>query len=55
LTEKFDQQVSVVGEPYGLLTVETGREQIIDLLSFLKTDDALRFIFLTDITADTLP
>jgi len=55
IAEKFDQQVSVVGEPYGLLTVETGREQIIDLLTFLKTDDALRFIFLTDITAIHYP
>ncbi|MGN8072273.1 NADH-quinone oxidoreductase subunit C [Mucilaginibacter sp. SG564] len=55
IAEKFDQQVSLVGEPYGLLTVETGREQIIDLLTFLKTDDALRFIFLTDITAIHYP
>jgi NADH-quinone oxidoreductase subunit C len=55
IAEKFDQQVTLVGEPYGLLTVETGREQIIDLLTFLKTDDALRFIFLTDITAVHYP
>jgi NADH-quinone oxidoreductase subunit C len=53
--EKFDQQVTTVGEPYGLLTVETGREQIIDLLTFLKTDAALQFIFLTDITAIHYP
>jgi NADH-quinone oxidoreductase subunit C len=53
--EKFDQQVIIVGEPYGLLTVETGREQIIDLLTFLKTDAALQFIFLTDITAIHYP
>jgi NADH-quinone oxidoreductase subunit C len=53
--EKFDQQVTIVGEPYGLLTVETGREQIIDLLTFLKTDTALQFIFLTDITAIHYP
>lgn len=53
--EKFDQHVTVVGEPYGLLTVETGREQIIDLLTFLKTDAALQFIFLTDITAIHYP
>lgn len=53
--EKFDQQVTVVGEPYGLLTVETGREQIIDLLTFLKTDPALKFIFLTDITGVHYP
>ena len=55
IAEKFDQQVTLVGEPYGLLTVETGREQIIDLLTFLKTDDALQFIFLTDITAVHYP
>ena len=53
--EKFDQQVTVVGEPYGLLTVETSREQIIDLLTFLKTDAALKFIFLTDITGVHYP
>ncbi|WP_295712789.1 NADH-quinone oxidoreductase subunit C [Mucilaginibacter sp.] len=53
--EKFGEQVTLVGEPYGLLTVETGREQIIDLLTFLKTDAALRFIFLTDITAIHYP
>jgi len=53
--EKFGEQVTLVGEPYGLLTVETGRGQIIDLLTFLKTDAALRFIFLTDITAIHYP
>jgi len=55
LGEKFDQQLTVVGEPYGLLTVETSREQIIDVLTFLKTDAALRFIFLTDITGIHYP
>jgi NADH-quinone oxidoreductase subunit C len=53
--EKFGEQVILVGEPYGLLTVETDRGQIIELLTFLKTDAALRFIFLTDITAVHYP
>jgi NADH-quinone oxidoreductase subunit C len=53
--EKFGEQVTLVGEPYGLLTVETSREQIIDLLTFLKTDAELRFIFLTDITGIHYP
>jgi NADH-quinone oxidoreductase subunit C len=53
--EKFGEQVILVGEPYGLLTVETSREQVIDLLTFLKTDAALRFIFLTDITGIHYP
>ncbi|PWK80392.1 NADH-quinone oxidoreductase subunit C [Mucilaginibacter oryzae] len=55
IADKFDNQVTVIGEPYELLTVETGREQIIDLLTFLKTDPELKFIFLTDITAVHYP
>ncbi|MEO3403840.1 NADH-quinone oxidoreductase subunit C [Mucilaginibacter sp. CAU 1740] len=55
IADKFDTQVTVVGEPYELLTVETGREQIIDLLTFLKTDVELKFTFLTDITAIHYP
>lgn len=55
ITAKFGEQVKVEGEPYGLLTVETERETIIDLLTFLKTDAALQFIFLTDITAIHYP
>lgn len=55
IADKFDTQVTVVGEPYELLTVETGREQIIDLLTFLKTDTELKFTFLTDITAIHYP
>ena len=47
---KFDQQITVVGEPYGLLTIETAREQIIALLDFLKNDTVLQFIYLTDLT-----
>lgn len=55
ISDKFDQQFTVVGEPYGLLTIETGREQIIELLEFLKNDSVLQFIFLTDITAIHYP
>jgi NADH-quinone oxidoreductase subunit C len=52
---KFDADVIHVSEPFGLLTLETGREKIIDLLTFLKTDAALQFIYLTDITAIHYP
>ncbi|WP_121811470.1 NADH-quinone oxidoreductase subunit C [Mucilaginibacter kameinonensis] len=55
IADKFDTSVTVIGEPYELLTVETGRETIIDLLSFLKTDPELKFIFLTDITGIHYP
>ena len=47
----FAGEVTVIGEPFGLMTVETSRERILDLLTFLKTDAKLQFIFLTDITA----
>ena len=52
---KFESEVSNVTEPFGLLTFETSRENIIDLLTFLKTDEKLQFIYLTDITAIHYP
>jgi NADH-quinone oxidoreductase subunit C len=55
ISDKFHDQVTNVGEPFGLLTLETGREQIIDVLSYLKNDAALQFIYLTDITAIHYP
>jgi NADH-quinone oxidoreductase subunit C len=55
INEKFEQQITVVGEPYGLLTIETGREHIIDILDYLKKDTVLQFVFLTDITAVHYP
>ena len=55
ISDKFKDQVTSVGEPFGLVTLETGREQIIDVLGFLKNDPALQFIFLTDITGIHYP
>lgn len=52
---KYESQVTNITEPFGLLTLETGRDQIIDLLGFLKNDPKLQFIFLTDITAIHYP
>ncbi|MDB5145681.1 MAG: NADH-quinone oxidoreductase subunit [Mucilaginibacter sp.] len=52
---KFENDVTSVSEPFGLLTLETSREKIIDLLTFLKTDAKLQFIYLTDITAIHYP
>ncbi|OKS89456.1 NADH-quinone oxidoreductase subunit C [Mucilaginibacter polytrichastri] len=55
VTAQFGGNVTNVSEPYGLLTVETSREQIIDVLSWLKADEQLQFIYLTDITAIHYP
>ena len=55
INEKFEGQLTVVGEPFGLLTLETTRENIISILSWLKTEPSLQFIYLTDITAIHYP
>lgn len=55
LTAKFGEQVKPVADAYALLTVETSRDTIIDLLTYLKKDAALQFIYLTDITAIHYP
>ncbi|MES2112124.1 MAG: NADH-quinone oxidoreductase subunit C [Bacteroidota bacterium] len=52
---QFPGQLTSTGEPFGLLTLETGREQIIDILTWLKNDAVLQFIYLTDITAIHYP
>jgi len=55
ISEKYSDQVTLLGEPFGLPTFETSREQIIDLLTWLKNDPSLQFIYLTDITAIHYP
>jgi NADH-quinone oxidoreductase subunit C len=55
ITTKFGELVKFEGEPYGLLTAETTRDSITDLLTYLKQDASLQFIYLTDITAIQYP
>jgi NADH-quinone oxidoreductase subunit C len=55
INTQFEGQLTLIGEPFGLLTLETGREKIIDILSWLKTEPSLQFIYLTDITAIHYP
>ena len=55
ISTQFPGQVTVLGEPYGLLTMETTREHIIEILDWLKNDAVLQFIFLTDLTAIHYP
>jgi NADH-quinone oxidoreductase subunit C len=50
ITARFGEAISVPSEPYGLLTFETDKNTIADLLKFLKEDKELAFIYLTDIT-----
>lgn len=55
LQERFGDLVKNAIEPYGLLTVETDKEHIIEVLEFLKKDEELQFIYLTDLTAVHYP
>ncbi|SMC73487.1 NADH-quinone oxidoreductase subunit C [Pedobacter africanus] len=55
LSAKFGDKVTNVNEPYGLLTFETTKDVIIEVLRFLKENDARGFSFLTDITAVHYP
>lgn len=51
----FSDQLQIIGEPYGLLTFSVSVESISEVLLFLKTDEVLRFNYLTDITAVHFP
>ncbi len=55
INAKFGDQLTVVGEPFGLLTLETSRENITAVLSWLKTEPSLQFIYLTDLTGIHYP
>lgn len=52
---RFPDAVQEVAEPKGLLTITTGREQMPDIISFLKEDASLAFRFLTDLTGVHYP
>jgi NADH-quinone oxidoreductase subunit C len=55
LDEKFGNKITDVNEPYGLLTFETTKDVIIEVLKFLKENTVTNFNFLTDITAVHYP
>jgi len=55
ITAQFNGRFTVIGEPFGLLTLETTREDIIAILGWLKAEPSLQFIYLTDITGIHYP
>ncbi len=55
LTEKFGDIVANFDESYGLLTFEAPKEMNLKVLQFLYDDEALKFRFLTDLTAVHYP
>jgi NADH-quinone oxidoreductase subunit C len=55
LQSRFAAHIQGSAEPHGLLTIEVAVSKIIDVLSYLKDTEALRFNYLTDITAVHYP
>ncbi|MEO5942943.1 MAG: NADH-quinone oxidoreductase subunit C [Ferruginibacter sp.] len=55
LTDKFSDQLSDWGEPYGMLTFTATKENNLKVLQFLFDDEELRFKFLTDLQAVHYP
>lgn len=55
LISQFGTDVSPLRDEYDLLTVHVNVDAIIDVLTFLKYDEELQFIHLTDITAVHYP
>lgn len=55
LTTQFSDGIRNISEPYGMVTIETDRDLIVEVLEYLKTDPRLSFNYLTDITAVHYP
>jgi len=55
LTEKFGEQLTEWGEPYGMLTFRAPAEMNLKVLQFLYDEEEMRFRFLTDLTAVHYP
>ncbi len=55
LQVQFADHIRNISEPKGLLTFETDKDVVIDILRLLKEDNTLQFIYLTDITAVHYP
>ncbi|NBA88248.1 NADH-quinone oxidoreductase subunit C [Emticicia sp. CRIBPO] len=51
----FGEKLFNLEEPYGLLTVTTQRENILEVISYLNDHEKFRFTFLTDITGIHIP
>jgi NADH-quinone oxidoreductase subunit C len=55
LLGKFGEQVYDFGEPFGMLTLSTTREEILSVLEYLKNHKNFQVSFLTDLTGVHYP
>lgn len=55
LSAVFEGKVGNFSDPYGLLSVQVKKDALIEVVSFLKDDPEMRFIFLTDLCGVHFP
>lgn len=55
LTEKFGEELTAWGQPYGMLTFTGPKESNLKVLQFLYDDEEMQFRFLTDLQAVHYP
>lgn len=55
ISAQFPSEITLREDAHGLVNIQTDREHIIDVLGFIKNNESLQFIYLTDITAVHYP
>lgn len=55
ISAKFPEKIELTLDEHGIINGTAEREDILDILRFVKEDSELQFIFLTDITAVHYP
>lgn len=55
LQQRFGASVQEIGAPYGLLSIEVAKEDIMVVLAYAKEESSLHLSYLTDITAVHYP
>lgn len=55
VSRQFGEAVQSEGEPYGMLTLVTSKDAIVQLIDWLKNNDTLQINFLTDLCAVHFP
>lgn len=55
LNAQFSGRITNAGEPYGLLTIEVTREDVVAVIGWLQNHETLKFKFLTDLCGVHFP
>lgn len=55
LNAKFSASIKNTEEPFGFLTIETTKEEILNIISYLKDDQEIQAVMLTDLCGAHFP